>query len=100
MTYPTGQPFSVLFEPMRFDLGTVRGSYFYRLPDAKRRAAHEDAFVMIDDYNNTLGLFQGYRFADAADARRFGNVVKDRVNLQFPVGHTPPVGQQKAHELN
>jgi hypothetical protein len=37
MPYPTGQPFSVLFEPTRFDLvyglGTKRGSYFYRLPD-------------------------------------------------------------------
>jgi hypothetical protein len=104
MSYPTGQPFSVLFEPKRFDLvyglGTERGSYFYRLPDAKRRAALKEAFVMIDNYNNTLGLFKGYTFANAADAERFGNVVKDRVNLQFPVGHTGPAGQRKAQELN
>jgi hypothetical protein len=103
MTYPTGEPFSVLFEPTRFDLvygrGQERRRYFLALTGAKK-AALMDAFVMIDNYNNTLGISAVDTFADAADAQRFGNVVKDRVKLKFPTGRTGELGQRKAEELN
>lgn len=102
MPYPTGQPFNQLFRPDRFDLvygrATARGRYLNRLPSNKK-AGMKQAYVMLDEYNNNLGLSGGYRFTNPIDVQRFENVVEDRVNLMYPVGQASPAEQVKATEL-
>ena len=102
MPYPTGQPFNTLFQPRRFDLvygrATARSRYLSGLPRDKK-AGMREAFVTLDEYNNSLGLSGAYQFATPVDAQRFANVAPDRVRLDYPTGRTGPAGQNKAGEL-